>query len=62
MKMPVDAMIAYASSVTTLYLGDVLATGSPPGVGAIRPGDELDARISGIGSLHLGVAGEARGS
>ncbi|WP_155058235.1 fumarylacetoacetate hydrolase family protein [Streptomyces blattellae] len=57
MKVPVAQMIAYASSVMTLHPGDLLTTGSPPGVGAINPGDRLDAHIEKIGSMQLGVVG-----
>ncbi|MEU0073828.1 fumarylacetoacetate hydrolase family protein [Streptomyces sp. NPDC006332] len=57
MKVPIDQMIAYASSVMTLQPGDLLTTGSPPGVGAINAGDRLRAHIGGIGEMHLGVIG-----
>lgn len=57
MKVPVDAIISYASRIMTLMPGDVIATGSPPGVGEIRAGDELVARIDRIGSMRLDVAG-----
>ncbi|WP_432198262.1 fumarylacetoacetate hydrolase family protein [Streptomyces sp. bgisy027] len=57
MKVPIDQMIAYASSVMTLHPGDLLTTGSPPGVGAINPGDRLHAHIEKIGAMQLGVVG-----
>ncbi|MBE8477400.1 MULTISPECIES: fumarylacetoacetate hydrolase family protein [Streptomyces] len=57
MKVPIDQMIAYASSVMTLHPGDLLTTGSPPGVGAINPGDRLHAYIEKIGEMELGVVG-----
>jgi 2-keto-4-pentenoate hydratase/2-oxohepta-3-ene-1,7-dioic acid hydratase in catechol pathway len=57
MKVPIDQMIAYASSVMTLHPGDLLTTGSPPGVGAINPGDRLHAYIEKIGVLEQGVVG-----
>jgi 2-keto-4-pentenoate hydratase/2-oxohepta-3-ene-1,7-dioic acid hydratase in catechol pathway len=55
MITPVARIIAYASSVMTLLPGDVVFTGAPPGVGPIRPGDRLVARISGLGELALDV-------
>jgi 2-keto-4-pentenoate hydratase/2-oxohepta-3-ene-1,7-dioic acid hydratase in catechol pathway len=50
-------LIAAASSVVTLEPGDVIATGTPAGVGFPRgdflvPGDEIVAQIEGIGLLH----------
>ena len=59
MKVPVNEIIAFASSVMTLQPGDLVTTGSPPGVGAIHPGDRLVAHISKIGEMQLGVAAPA---
>jgi 2-keto-4-pentenoate hydratase/2-oxohepta-3-ene-1,7-dioic acid hydratase in catechol pathway len=53
--VPVPDIVSYASSVMTLLPGDVIFTGAPPGVGPIEPGDEIDARISGIGGMQLSV-------
>ena len=36
----------------TLLPGDVIATGTPPGVGPLLPGDRVEVRIEGIGSLR----------
>jgi 2-keto-4-pentenoate hydratase/2-oxohepta-3-ene-1,7-dioic acid hydratase in catechol pathway len=57
MKVPVNEMIAHASKVMTLYPGDLLTTGSPPGVGAIHAGDRMRASISKIGEMQIGVVG-----
>jgi 2-keto-4-pentenoate hydratase/2-oxohepta-3-ene-1,7-dioic acid hydratase in catechol pathway len=35
----------------TLMPGDVIATGTPAGVGPMQPGDRVEVRIEGIGSL-----------
>jgi 2-keto-4-pentenoate hydratase/2-oxohepta-3-ene-1,7-dioic acid hydratase in catechol pathway len=51
MVMSVAELIAYASSFYTLYPGDVLMTGTPQGVGPIRPGDRLVAAGTGLGSM-----------
>jgi 2-keto-4-pentenoate hydratase/2-oxohepta-3-ene-1,7-dioic acid hydratase in catechol pathway len=51
----VPAIVAYASSVMTLLPGDLIFTGAPPGVGPIRPGDELVTSISRIGDMRLRV-------
>ena len=54
----VDALIAFLSRFMTLYPGDVIATGTPPGVGCFRtppkwlvPGDVVECEIDGIGTL-----------
>lgn len=44
-------LISYISSVMTLYPGDVILTGTPPGVGQIKKGDEVIVSIEGIGEL-----------
>ena len=48
-------MIAIASSVMTLEPGDVFATGTPAGVGPIRPGDTLAIEIERVGRMVLPV-------
>jgi 2-keto-4-pentenoate hydratase/2-oxohepta-3-ene-1,7-dioic acid hydratase in catechol pathway len=35
----------------TLFPGDVIATGTPSGIGRLAPGDQVEVRIEGIGSL-----------
>ena len=35
----------------TLYPGDLIITGTPAGIGPMKPGDEIEVRIEGIGSL-----------
>ena len=39
-------IVAFASEGITLFPGDVILTGTPSGVGPIKAGDELEARIS----------------
>ncbi len=53
--MDVPALIAFASSFYTLYPGDVLFTGTPEGVGPIRPGERIDAAIERVGALSMDV-------
>jgi 2-keto-4-pentenoate hydratase/2-oxohepta-3-ene-1,7-dioic acid hydratase in catechol pathway len=48
---PVEEIVARVSAVMTLLPGDLIATGTPPGVGPLRPGDRVQVRIEGIGSL-----------
>jgi 2-keto-4-pentenoate hydratase/2-oxohepta-3-ene-1,7-dioic acid hydratase in catechol pathway len=47
----VAALIAYVTSFTTLLPGDVIATGTPEGVGPMTPGDDVSITIEGIGTL-----------
>ena len=54
----IPAIISYLSTFTTLEPGDVIATGTPSGVGArrdpplwLKPGDRVEVEISGVGCL-----------
>ncbi len=47
----VPEIISFVSQVMTLLPGDVIATGTPPGIGPMEPGDTIEIRIEGIGSL-----------
>jgi len=62
----VAALIAYISQYMTLVPGDVITTGTPPGVGMARkprvflkPGDEMRLTISGLGEQLLKVVAES---
>lgn len=48
-------LIEYASSFFTLYPGDIILTGTPPGVGPVAPGDVIDTGIAGVGSMRVEV-------
>lgn len=52
MVFDVPTLIATASCVMTLEPGDVIMTGTPAGVGPIRPGDTVEVEIEGIGVLR----------
>jgi 2-keto-4-pentenoate hydratase/2-oxohepta-3-ene-1,7-dioic acid hydratase in catechol pathway len=54
---PVYRLVSFISQVMTLLPGDVIATGTPSGIGPMQPGDEVEVRIRGIGSLKNTVAG-----
>src|SRR4051794_12159464 len=56
----VPTLISYISDVMTLLPGDVVLTGTPPGVGPIFPGDRVDVTIEGRGPLSTPVADAAR--
>ena len=51
MIFPVEDIVAHVSLVMTLLPGDVIATGTPPGIGPLQPGDRVEVRIESIGSL-----------
>lgn len=51
MIFPVPFLIRYISRIMTLEPGDVIATGTPAGVGPMQPGDRVDVQIEGIGTL-----------
>ncbi|APR83902.1 Fumarylacetoacetate hydrolase family protein [Minicystis rosea] len=52
-------VISYASQVMTLEPGDLLLTGTPPGVGPLKGGDILDIEVPGIGTLRSHIAAPA---
>lgn len=51
MGTTVFSLVDHISHVMTLYPGDVIATGTPPGVGPVTVGDVMTVEIEGIGSL-----------
>ena len=53
--LSVAQLIAWGSSFYTLYPGDVLLTGTPQGVGPVRPGDVMTATLERIGSMRVAV-------
>ena len=66
MVFGVEELVAYASSVTELAPGDLVLTGSPAGNAAIhgnrwlRPGDVIDAEITGLGAQRNVCAADPR--
>ncbi len=57
MMFSVDAIISYVSEFMTLEPGDLIATGTPPGVGPLRVGSQVRVEIDGIGVLENAVIG-----
>jgi len=56
---PVPFLVAFVSNVFTLEAGDLILTGTPPGVGwarepkiSLRPGDVVECAVEGIGVLR----------
>lgn len=55
----VPNLIHFVSSVMTLYPGDVISTGTPSGIGPMRPGDTIEIEVEGIGRLSNTVVAES---
>jgi 2-keto-4-pentenoate hydratase/2-oxohepta-3-ene-1,7-dioic acid hydratase in catechol pathway len=55
----VAALVSFVSHVMTLEPGDLLTTGTPPGVGDLQPGDVVEIEIEGIGVLRNPVIADA---
>ena len=63
MIFPVRTLVSYVSRFMTLYPGDLISTGTPPGVGMgkkphpvyLKPGDEMRLGIAGLGEQHQRV-------
>jgi len=49
---PVTRLISFISHVMTLLPGDVIATGTPSGIGPMLPGDTVEIKIEGIATLR----------
>jgi 2-keto-4-pentenoate hydratase/2-oxohepta-3-ene-1,7-dioic acid hydratase in catechol pathway len=52
MLFPIDVIIPWVSRVMTLLPGDVIATGTPAGVGPMKAGDVVEVVVPGIGTLR----------
>lgn len=58
---PIQALVAFISRVMTLEPGDLIATGTPSGIGPMVPWDEVEVEIPGVGSIRNPVrAGSGR--
>lgn len=52
MAFGLPAVLSYVSRAITLEPGDLVATGTPSGVGPLRPGDRVEVEVSGVGVLR----------
>ncbi len=52
MVVDVPSLVAFVTSAMTLLPGDVILTGTPAGVGPMRPGSRVEVEVEGIGVLH----------
>jgi len=48
----IEELLEFISHIMTLYPGDIIATGTPPGVGSMQPGDLVQAGVEDIGLLE----------
>ncbi|HZA02601.1 MAG TPA: fumarylacetoacetate hydrolase family protein, partial [Hyphomicrobiaceae bacterium] len=51
----IPSQIAYLSGLWELKAGDLIFTGTPSGVGAVKKGDRLRGHIDGVGDLEVTV-------
>jgi fumarylpyruvate hydrolase len=51
----IPEMISYLSEYFALAPGDLIMSGTPAGVGAVKRGDRLRGRVEGVGELDVGV-------
>ncbi len=61
MVYSVQRLIEYATSMYTLYPGDLIFSGTPEGVGPVKPGDVLTAEIERVGRFDVRVAPDYAG-
>ena len=59
MHFPIPELLSYISHVMTLMPGDLVATGTPAGVGPLAAGDVVEVEIPGVGILSNPVEIEA---
>ncbi len=52
MIFPIPFLVSYISKIMTLNAGDIISTGTPRGVGPIKPGDIVEIEIEGLGVLR----------
>jgi 2-keto-4-pentenoate hydratase/2-oxohepta-3-ene-1,7-dioic acid hydratase in catechol pathway len=52
MVFSVPYLVSYLSQCMTLFPGDLISTGTPKGIGPMKPGDVVEVSIDGIGTLR----------
>jgi 2-keto-4-pentenoate hydratase/2-oxohepta-3-ene-1,7-dioic acid hydratase in catechol pathway len=53
----IPTLLAYISGIMTLEPGDVVATGTPAGVGPLAPGDVVEVEVVGYSTVRNPVVG-----
>jgi 2-keto-4-pentenoate hydratase/2-oxohepta-3-ene-1,7-dioic acid hydratase in catechol pathway len=59
MAFPVPFLVRYISHCMTLEPGDLIATGTPAGVGPLLDGETVEVTVEGVGTLRNGVRARA---
>jgi 2-keto-4-pentenoate hydratase/2-oxohepta-3-ene-1,7-dioic acid hydratase in catechol pathway len=57
----IPEQLCWLTEALTLAPGDVVSTGTPPGVSSVHPGDELRGEIEGLGTIEITVVPEPSG-
>jgi 2-keto-4-pentenoate hydratase/2-oxohepta-3-ene-1,7-dioic acid hydratase in catechol pathway len=52
MAFSIPALLAYITTIMTLEPGDLVATGTPAGVGKLAPGDVVEVEVIGVSSIR----------
>jgi 2-keto-4-pentenoate hydratase/2-oxohepta-3-ene-1,7-dioic acid hydratase in catechol pathway len=58
MVFDIPALIAHITQCMTLEPGDLVATGTPSGVGPLQPGDTVEVEVGGVGKVSNSVVAE----
>lgn len=54
----IPALLSYITAAITLEAGDLVLTGTPAGVGPLKPGDRVDVSIEGLGALSTSFSAD----
>lgn len=60
--LDIPGMVEMAAAVMTLYPGDIIATGTPAGVGPVRAGDRIRITIERVGEMSVDVVQGTQGA
>ncbi len=58
MVFPIPAVIEYVTRFMTLEPGDIVATGTPDGIGPLKPGDQVEVEVTGVGKVSNPVVAD----
>lgn len=61
MAFSIPVLVAFVSGIMTLEPGDLLATGTPEGIGPLSPGDQVEVILEGVGSVRNPVVADREG-
>ena len=57
---PIPFILEYVTRVMTLEPGDIVATGTPDGIGPLQPGDQVEVEVAGVGLVSNPVVRDDR--